>query len=240
MDAKDLGQGARVILRFVARHLPTQARRLPLMIVQSSYYNANDSYSSGLPSPSPGPDQRCKWMFEMVAMGLHWVDPGGFASGACSWMRTVPSRNQAHGLEAVIATGAYLATRMMRNRAPIAVVPIQAMTLGTSRPIAPPSDEVPGVQIGEDRVGHIAIRGEPECRVAGPVDSQEPIDHVNCGRCKGRSSSRCSRRCRVPAWRQSRSPARACNPIGFVPFTGRSSRVSLVDAPRGGGRPIHC
>ncbi|ULB12425.1 TonB-dependent receptor (plasmid) [Cereibacter azotoformans] len=84
-------------------------------------------------------------------------------------------------LEQITVIGTGLPTEVMKSPASITV--ISAETLGKTAPVSIASllRDVPGVQINEEGIERVSIRGETSRRVAILIDGQKLTDHTNYG-----------------------------------------------------------
>ncbi len=84
-------------------------------------------------------------------------------------------------LETVTVVGTGLPTEVMRSPASITVISAEDIAYTAPVSIATLLRDVPGVQIGEEGIERISIRGETARRVAILIDGQKLTDHTNYG-----------------------------------------------------------
>lgn len=84
-------------------------------------------------------------------------------------------------LDTVTVTGTGLPTEVMRSPASITVISAEDIAYQAPVSIATLLRDVPGVQIGEEGIERISIRGETARRVAILIDGQKLTDHTNYG-----------------------------------------------------------
>ncbi len=110
--------------------------------------------------------------------------PGrAFALGAglCAIVAPSMAQDEVRSLETVTVIGTGLPTEVMHNPASITVISAEAIEQTAPVSIATLLREVPGVQISEEGIERIAIRGETSRRVAIFIDGQKLTDHTNYG-----------------------------------------------------------
>lgn len=84
-------------------------------------------------------------------------------------------------LDTITVIGTGLPTEVMNNPASISVISADSLKKTAPVSIATLLREVPGVQIGEEGIERVAIRGEGARRVAILIDGQKLTDHTNYG-----------------------------------------------------------
>ena len=101
----------------------------------------------------------------------------------CCAAATAPAiaQTEARELETVTVIGTGLPTEVMRNPASITVISSEAIEQAAPISIASLLRDVPGVQVSEEGIERISIRGETARRVAILIDGQKLTDHTNYG-----------------------------------------------------------
>ncbi len=105
------------------------------------------------------------------------------ALGAGFCVATAPAiaQTEIQALDTVTVIGTGLPTEVMHNPASITVIPAEAIEQTAPVSIATLLRDVPGVQISEEGIERISIRGETARRVAIMIDGQKLTDHTNYG-----------------------------------------------------------
>ena len=107
-----------------------------------------------------------------------------FGAGCCAAAATGPAAAQAtdiQQLETVTVIGTGLPTEVMHDPASITVISGETLEQSAPVSIAALLREVPGVQISEEGIERISIRGETPRRIAILIDGQKLTDHTNYG-----------------------------------------------------------
>ncbi len=102
-------------------------------------------------------------------------------AGICLAAAPALAQSDAPSLETVTVIGTGLPTDVMRNPASISIITAEDIEQTTPVSIATLLRDVPGVQISEEGIERIAIRGETSRRVAILIDGQKLTDHTNYG-----------------------------------------------------------
>lgn len=104
-------------------------------------------------------------------------------AGFCAAAATAPAlaQTEVKELDTVTVIGTGLPTEVMRSPASITVISGEAIEQTAPVSIATLLRDVPGVQISEEGIERIAIRGESARRVAILIDGQKLTDHTNYG-----------------------------------------------------------
>ncbi|KGJ06844.1 hemoglobin/transferrin/lactoferrin receptor protein [Paracoccus halophilus] len=84
-------------------------------------------------------------------------------------------------LDAITLIGTGLPTEVMRNPASITIIESDSIERSAPVSIATLLRDVPGVQISEEGIERVSIRGEDARRVAILIDGQKLTDHTNYG-----------------------------------------------------------
>ncbi|WP_156909255.1 TonB-dependent receptor [Ottowia thiooxydans] len=103
--------------------------------------------------------------------------------GAGFYIAISPAFAQAdvQSLETVTVIGTGLPTEVLRNPASITVISAETIEQTAPVSVATLLRDVPGVQISEEGIERISIRGETARRVAILIDGQKLTDHTNYG-----------------------------------------------------------
>lgn len=91
------------------------------------------------------------------------------------------AQTEVQSLETVTVIGTGLPTEVLRSPASITVISGESIEQTAPVSIATLLRDVPGVQISEEGIERIAIRGETARRVAILIDGQKLTDHTNYG-----------------------------------------------------------
>lgn len=102
-------------------------------------------------------------------------------AGLCAVAAPALAQRNAQELETVTVIGTGLPTEVLRNPASITVIPAEDIEQRAPVSIATLLRDVPGVQISEEGIERILIRGEVARRVAILIDGQKLTDHTNYG-----------------------------------------------------------
>lgn len=104
-------------------------------------------------------------------------------AGFCAAAATAPAlaQTEVKELDTVTVIGTGLPTEVMRSPASITVISGESIEQTAPVSIATLLRDVPGVQISEEGIERIAIRGESARRVAILIDGQKLTDHTNYG-----------------------------------------------------------
>lgn len=102
-------------------------------------------------------------------------------AGLCAICAPALAQRNAQELETVTVIGTGLPTEVLRNPASITVISADEIEQRAPVSIATLLRDVPGVQISEEGIERIAIRGEGARRVAILIDGQKLTDHTNYG-----------------------------------------------------------
>ena len=94
-------------------------------------------------------------------------------------------------LDTITIIGTGLPTEVRLNPASISVVKGEELRRSPPVSIAWLLRDVPGVQVNEEGIERISIRGESSRRVAALIDGQHLTDHTNYGDLPRDFSSRC-------------------------------------------------
>ena len=84
-------------------------------------------------------------------------------------------------LDTITLTATALPTELLKSPASITVIDHEKITASTPVSVAGLLRDVPGVQISEEGIERISIRGESSRRVAILIDGQKLTDHTNYG-----------------------------------------------------------
>lgn len=128
----------------------------------------------------------------VVAAGLAWLVIGAAAAqepphaAAASSAETTETTELAdmagaQSLDAVTVIGTGLPTEVLRNPASITIIDAAEIEEKAPVSVAALLRDVPGVQISEEGIERISIRGETARRVAILIDGQRLTDHTNYG-----------------------------------------------------------
>ena len=102
-------------------------------------------------------------------------------AGFCAAAAPALAQTEVKELDTVTVIGTGLPTEVMRSPASITVISGEAIEQTAPVSIATLLRDVPGVQISEEGIERIAIRGESARRVAILIDGQKLTDHTNYG-----------------------------------------------------------
>ena len=100
---------------------------------------------------------------------------------ACCVITGAWAQPAATELETITVVGTGLPTEVMRSPASVTVISAEDIAHKAPVSIATLLRDVPGVQINEERVDRIAIRGETARRIAILIDGQKLTDHTDYG-----------------------------------------------------------
>lgn len=99
----------------------------------------------------------------------------------CGTALPVLAQEEALNLGTITVLGTGLPTEVFRNPASISVITSEQIEKSVPVSIASLLRDVPGVQISEEGIERISIRGETSRRVAIMIDGQKLTDHTNYG-----------------------------------------------------------
>ena len=102
-------------------------------------------------------------------------------AGICAVAAPSLAESEVPDLATVTVIGTGLPTEVMRNPASITIITAEMIEQTAPVSIATLLRDVPGVQISEEGIERIAIRGETARRVAILIDGQKLTDHTNYG-----------------------------------------------------------
>lgn len=102
-------------------------------------------------------------------------------AGFCVVAAPVLAQSDAPSLETVTVIGTGLPTEVLRNPASISIISAEDIEQTGPVSVASLLRDVPGVQISEEGIERISIRGEGARRVAILIDGQKLTDHTNFG-----------------------------------------------------------
>lgn len=101
--------------------------------------------------------------------------------GCCVAAATAGAQTKIQTLDPVTVIGTGLPTEVLNNPASITVISAESAKERAPVSIATLLRDVPGVQISEEGIERISIRGESARRVAILIDGQKLTDHTNYG-----------------------------------------------------------
>ncbi len=102
-------------------------------------------------------------------------------AGLCAAAAAAVAQTEVQTLDTVTVIGTGLPTEVLRNPASITVISAESIEQTAPVSIATLLRDVPGVQISEEGIERISIRGETARRVAILIDGQKLTDHTNYG-----------------------------------------------------------
>lgn len=111
------------------------------------------------------------WMGRAITVG----------AGVCALAAPALGQDEVRSLETVTVIGTGLPTEVMRNPASITVISAESIEQSAPVSVATLLREVPGIQISEEGIERISIRGETSRRVAILIDGQKLTDHSGYG-----------------------------------------------------------
>ncbi len=118
----------------------------------------------------------------MLSLPAAWSQQGASPRAGAAPVPTPASETRdTRQLETVTVIGTGLPTEVMANPASITIISAEDIEQKVPTSIAALLRDVPGVQISEEGIERIAIRGETPRRVAILIDGQRLTDHTNYG-----------------------------------------------------------
>lgn len=117
----------------------------------------------------------------LAASGVWAQDSAEREPDRASATTPVQGARDVHQLGTVTVIGTGLPTEVMRNPASITIIGAEEIEERAPTSVAALLRDVPGVQISEEGIERISIRGETARRVAILIDGQKLTDHTNYG-----------------------------------------------------------